>query len=769
MPEEREQNIADTFISGLRNASQVSCPVCSLAIAPVEERIRAHLGSAHPGYMQGKDMGAVVRDLRRGRVPPANANVNVAEEGAGHLDKQRKSSAGPSSKPARIRSTSPPTNRRSRARPQPVVPDPDFHRRGPQQGKLWTPGDAAQAPGSRTRQPAISSRSSASGTPAPGPARPQNEDDESLKPLRQPPTQPISQDQLITQVKGIYAGLMIVESKCIEVDTAQASKTDSKLNSEQWQALIALHRTLLHEHHDFFLASQHPSASPALRRLASKYAMPARMWRHGIHSFLELLRHRLPSSFEHMLTFIYLAYSMMALLYETVPAFKDTWIECLGDLGRYRMAIEDDDVRDREHWTVVSRYWLYHHLAILARPNVIQQLFYYTKSLSVPIPFAATKESILTLFEPLFKDGDAENTENPRRPRRPDASLIRAHGILFTGKRRESYQENVDAFLGSLDNHIAQVTQQWLEAGYHIGLANCCALMEYGSPENVIKQCMSEPDDDEDEETEDGDGHGDGNGDEDKEEDEDMESDSESVELTWVFEEALTLAMKTHDVVFGRWYDSNVLPYMHVTSVFMYYLTRHRSAMRHVEDRFPWKMFSLILNSFLETCPDHELVESELFPSEKSRDHRPMPEDFALKGFHFAEPYHPTDFFVKMKVDDDEKYFELPSMMVVRKQRILWLGHKMARSGAWLTWDAASKTFGVNPKYEMEVELSEEASLAQDVDLTSLHSDGDHDHNDQEHDDEGDDTEPHYTTSVHHDTMDIDDEWRVQNNDSSKH
>ena len=64
---------------------------------------------------------------------------------------------------------------------------------------------------------------------------------------------------------------------------------------------------------------------------------------------------------------------MMALLYETVPAFEDTWIECLGDLvsstlspalnrtnetkGRYRMAIEDDDQRDREVWTCVARHW----------------------------------------------------------------------------------------------------------------------------------------------------------------------------------------------------------------------------------------------------------------------------------------------------------------------------------------------------------------------------------------------------------------------------
>ncbi|KAK1837580.1 hypothetical protein CCHR01_19798, partial [Colletotrichum chrysophilum] len=213
--------------------------------------------------------------------------------------------------------------------------------------------------------------------------------------IKQPETRLISQEQLVAEVKGIYAGLFMVESKCIEVDNAQSSTTDAspKLNNEQWQALIALHRTLLHEHHDFFLASQHPSASPALRRLASKYAMPARMWRHGIHSFLELLRHRLPASLEHMLTFIYLAYSMMALLYETVPTFEDTWIECLGDIGRYRMAIEDDDLNDREIWTSVSRHWyskagdkapttgrLYHHLAILARPNALQQLFYYSKS-----------------------------------------------------------------------------------------------------------------------------------------------------------------------------------------------------------------------------------------------------------------------------------------------------------------------------------------------------------------------------------------------------
>jgi len=109
----------------------------------------------------------------------------------------------------------------------------------------------------------------------------------------------------------------------------------SSLNVKQLQALIMLHRTLLHEHYDFFLASQHPSASSALKRLAIKYAMPARMWRHGVHSFLNVLRERLPESQEHMDAFIVLAYCFQSLLEETMPAFEEVWIEGKGDLARY--------------------------------------------------------------------------------------------------------------------------------------------------------------------------------------------------------------------------------------------------------------------------------------------------------------------------------------------------------------------------------------------------------------------------------------------------
>ncbi|KAH6957729.1 hypothetical protein BKA56DRAFT_502169 [Ilyonectria sp. MPI-CAGE-AT-0026] len=319
--------------------------------------------------------------------------------------------------------------------------------------------------------------------------------------MLQPETKPITQEQLVAEVKGIYAGLVIVEIKCIEVDNAQSSNSEAnKLNHEQWQALIALHRTLLHEHHDFFLASRHPSASVPLCRLASKYAMPARMWRHGIHSFLELLRHQLPASLEHMLTFLYLSYSMMALLHETVPAFEDTWIECLGDLGRYRMAIEDDDIKDREVWTGVSQHWyskasdksppsgrLYHHLAILARPNALQQLYYYTKSLCVPIPFFSARESAISLFDPPFDAGPHLS--------RIGKPFVRAHGTLFSGKRNDSIDHSVEEFLELLDGNASRALKQWLEATYFMAIANARSLLVYGSGSNAfLRAIFYEPD-----------------------------------------------------------------------------------------------------------------------------------------------------------------------------------------------------------------------------------------------------------------------------------
>lgn len=150
--------------------------------------------------------------------------------------------------------------------------------------------------------------------------------------IKQLDVRSVTHEQLLAEADGIYAGLNMVENKCMGVETTLG--IDS-LNGEQWQALVALYRTLLNEHHDFFLATQHPSGSSALKKLAKTYNMPARMWRHAIQAFLDIMYKRLNQSQVFMEHFIFLAYNMLSLLDETVPSFLNAWIECKADLARY--------------------------------------------------------------------------------------------------------------------------------------------------------------------------------------------------------------------------------------------------------------------------------------------------------------------------------------------------------------------------------------------------------------------------------------------------
>jgi hypothetical protein len=164
-----------------------------------------------------------------------------------------------------------------------------------------------------------------------------------------------------------------------------------------------------------------------------------------------------------------------------VPAFEDTWIECLGDLARYRMAIEDEDLRDREVWSGVARYWynkaadksprigrIQHHLAVLARPNALQQLFYYTRALTCIQPFLNARESILTLFNPILEDHDTII----HRCLPIDIAFVKAHGILFKQGSLSTFDEYTDKFLSLLDNNIGRVTAKWREQGVWIASSN---------------------------------------------------------------------------------------------------------------------------------------------------------------------------------------------------------------------------------------------------------------------------------------------------------
>lgn len=527
--------------------------------------------------------------------------------------------------------------------------------------------------------------------------------------LLQPETRPISHDQLVVEVKGIYAGLVMLEAKCIDVDEKQyiiaqekTSFRQTSLSNEQWQALIILHKTLLHEHHDFFLASQHPSASPALSRLAAKYSMPARMWRHGIHAFLEVLRHRLPESLEHMLAFIYIAYSMMALLYETVPTFEDTWVECLGDLGRYRMAIEDEDLRDREVWSGVARFWyskaadkspnvgrLYHHLAILARPYTLQQLSYYTRSLTCVTPFESAKASVMTLFTPILNGKESAY----HRSSSFETVFIKAHGILFCGRPSDEFNECFHQIRDSLlDNYIGRVTAKFKEQGVFVAIACIASLFEYGlvrdsgSSRSIFRLAFegaraeqlarlkpaTQRSSDEAFDVK----------------DPAIRSSSVSAleNLTPsdiqssrdLISQASRLAFTCLSIALSRLRDKNIFPLVHVYLVFLWSLAAVETAMTYVQHDIPWTEICAFLNTLAKPNTMPSRVHLDAFPKPEEGVGRPLPEDFILRGQMYSQEYFPETWFKDAMIDDEERVLELPSMAETRGERILWLGFRLA-------------------------------------------------------------------------------------------
>ncbi len=152
-------------------------------------------------------------------------------------------------------------------------------------------------------------------------------------------TEDVTMEQLVEEVKGIYEGIVMVEKKSVELFEEQRKLlrpgNSIGLTDVQIQALALLQRTLCNEHHDFLLACHHSKASSPLQKLATKYAMPARMWCHGVHTFLEFLRRPLPATFEHIMSFIVMAFHEYTLLLESVPQLGIVWRECLGDVARY--------------------------------------------------------------------------------------------------------------------------------------------------------------------------------------------------------------------------------------------------------------------------------------------------------------------------------------------------------------------------------------------------------------------------------------------------
>ena len=211
-----------------------------------------------------------------------------------------------------------------------------------------------------------------------------------------------------------------------------------------------------------------------------------------------------------------------------------------------------------------------------------------------------------------------------------------------------------------------------------------CSLLGYGAESNVLMRAISK-----------------------KPEETDVPMDGSTIpEATPddTFNLALTFAIDTIEVVFRRWGDTNTWPFLHTTLVFMNYMTQYPAAISPLVEIYPWKLTSLMLNFLLASCEPGYEVKDQFHLWEKDQQPRPLPEDFALRGLLHSEDYFPNDWFQNDKIDEDEKYFELPSMSEKRKDRILSLGSKIATSGNWLIWNEDTCKFTVPDKYDVQLD-----------------------------------------------------------------
>ena len=184
-----------------------------------------------------------------------------------------------------------------------------------------------------------------------------------------------------------YTRLSSMEAHCKQLRHTITTKS----SHEQWRSLTAAHMALIHEYYDMFATIQH---KPASRLFTLNYQLLKRLWEQALQAPLDLLRYWLPHTIEHAKTFIYTAYRSLTLLYETVPCFRETWVEYLGDIARYYSHLRFNDPEDQKTWTENARSWyklvstqlpevgrLYHKQALLIETVSIWRLALLTQSL----------------------------------------------------------------------------------------------------------------------------------------------------------------------------------------------------------------------------------------------------------------------------------------------------------------------------------------------------------------------------------------------------
>ncbi|KZS89877.1 hypothetical protein SISNIDRAFT_444548 [Sistotremastrum niveocremeum HHB9708] len=369
----------------------------------------------------------------------------------------------------------------------------------------------------------------------------------------------------LVQLKRLYREISALEAKLLSEDAddeqedsvrslkSRAQPSQSQ-NEDKWPKLIVEHKSLAEMMHNLMTLTLSPQVPTSVNSISTKYNIPTRLWGNVFHRLLESLRRaalKSPVALEHLTEFIYYAYSFYSALLEEhqLSSFRNGWLEALGDLASYRMAVVaitppaeslnilsisrrlptpppepriDDSPSpsvgahaamalevdsDKEIWRGTARRWysaglqetpgygkLHHHLGLLSRESeaeTLRAVYHFTKSMTTLRPFPTSRESILPLF----------SIEAQLKRSSPDATttelFVLLQGMLFTNIQMDDFPPTLSRFLESLSfdtttspNAVAIHTAPQLEERDWIMMAvvNIASILEYGKEGGVLKR-----------------------------------------------------------------------------------------------------------------------------------------------------------------------------------------------------------------------------------------------------------------------------------------
>ncbi|KAG9124580.1 hypothetical protein FRC07_011057 [Ceratobasidium sp. 392] len=375
------------------------------------------------------------------------------------------------------------------------------------------------------------------------------------------PNSPLAQaaptNPFLAQLKKTYRDLCTKESRIMQStpedddDTESASRAgvpsiiEPQSGEDVWLRRVKDHKDLVEANHALLRMSLSPSVPLTIQAIPMKYNIPARLWSVGFYRLLEALRHasaKSPAAFEHLNDYIYYAYGFYSCLFEEefLERFRPAWIEALGDLARYRMAVaahlasapvpspptplvsaklaapmpslpldpsptpsiglqaaaEFEHEDERDVWRSRARDWyalglkdapgtgkLHHHLGLLCRDDPGYELraaYHFVKSMIASHPFDTARESI----QPLFSS-DAQRARMRAADAGPVAQFVLILGLLFTRVQLDDFDTVLARFVERLEIEGASAVREseW------IMIAVCCvgAVLEFGRPDGVIK------------------------------------------------------------------------------------------------------------------------------------------------------------------------------------------------------------------------------------------------------------------------------------------